>query len=48
VLLLHLLLRLDKLYGRREQRGCETAAGASEEYLGERWLFVARSHLHLQ
>src|ERR1700677_4946570 len=29
-------------------RGCEAAAGTSEENLGERGLFVVRPYLHLQ
>lgn len=48
MLLLHLLLCLDELDGRREERRCEATACTSDEDLGERGLFVIRPYLDLQ
>ena len=45
---MHLLLCLDELDGRREERRCEATAGASDEDLGERGLFIVRPYLDLQ
>lgn len=45
---MHLLLCLDELDGRREERRCEATACTSDENLGERWLFVIRPYLDLQ